>query len=415
MKQSADICMQLYDLAKERNGQNVVAGFNGIEVLIIQRLEEAEHVLHHNAANYRKNMAWFRQTLGSSRFSEDGHAWEIRKQLTQSYLNKFDREQAFRLAADYACKALDTLTTGGAHIDDHVLSSMTAGILVENFFGMSFAETGIDMALLGELMEYGSESSFVPPGKATDLYRQKLMRLPQLRREIVRMFEYFRKQDTVKTPLLTGLLEADTRPVDRVILEHELMTFLAAGAETSASTIGWACYLLAQNPQLQERLRESARSFWQGHDKSWKQLSSLRPLAAFISETLRLYPPAPIVSRLAIAGEKLGDINIVTGQNVIISFIGIQHDQRFRPSPWSVDIDNIAGSQATGNVMAFSIGPRVCGGKHFALVELITILSVFLHHARFTLSSYDEPVFRWKSQLLREGGQPVRVEWLDKI
>lgn len=406
--------MQLYELAKIRNGENVSAAFNETEVLIIQRFEEAEHILRSNAANYRKNMAWFRQTMGASRFSEDGHAWEIRKSLTQSYLSKFDRENTFRLASLYAMKSLHELTADRPHIDDNVLSTMTASVLVDNFFGVPFDQTGIDMTLLAELMAYGSETSFVPPGNTSAVYRQTLMRLPELRREIIRAFGYFRKKETKQTPLLTSLLAADARTSDRIILEHELMTFLAAGSETSSSTIGWACYLLARHPDLQERLRESAMAFWQEDTPSWKKLSTLRPLAAFISETLRLYPPAPIVSRFAVEAEQLGETYIEAGKNVIISFIGIQHDQRFRSEPWTVDIDAHPSSKAAGDVMAFSIGPRVCGGKHFALVELITILSVYLNRASFELTDETPPIFKWKSQLLREGGHPVRVKWLDQ-
>lgn len=413
MNLSSAICTQLYDLAKSRNGENVTLTLNDIDVLIIQRIEDAEHILRYNAGNYRKNMAWFRQTLGASRFSEDGHDWEIRKNLTQTYFNKFDREQAFRLAANYALKALDGLTTGKPRLDDNVFRTMAANVLVDNFFGIPFDDTGIDMAVLAELVEYGSESSFVPTGKTSELYRQTLKRLPQLRREIIHAFSYFRTGDVSQSPLLTSLLAADDRADDRIVLEHELMTFLAAGAETSAATMSWACYLLARNPQLQARLRTVAQSFWQQEQPSWKRLSTLRPLAAFISETLRLYPPAPIVSRFAIEADKLGTTQITAGQNVIISFIGIQHDERFRTAPWSVDIDTETNIKTAGTNMAFSIGPRVCGGKHFALVELITFLSVYLNHATFELTSDEEPVFRWKSQLLREGGQPVRVDWLE--
>lgn len=59
--------------------------------------------------------------------------------------------------------------------------------------------------------------------------------------------------------------------------------------------------------------------------------------------------------------------------------------------------------------MAFSFGPRVCGGKHFALMEMMTILAVLLRKGRVELTSYEQPQFRWKSLILRDGGQPVRI------
>lgn len=415
MNLSSSICAQLYDLAKVRNGENVTITLNDVDVLVIQRQKEADQILRMNAGNYRKNMAWFRQALGASRFSEDGKAWEIRKVLTQGYFNKFDREKTFQLSAHYARQTIETLigqSQVSDRLDDDTLRNMTASVLVDNFFGIKLSDSGIDLSLLAELMEYGSEYSFVPPGKTSDLYRQTLMKLPELRRKVLDALGYFRNGDVPRTPLLEGLLEADARKHDRVVLEHELMTFMAAGAETSAATMGWACYLLARHPDLQERLRTIARRFWQADMPDWKQLSTLQPLASFISETLRLYPPTPIVARYAIETDHLGDVVVQPGQNIIISFIGIQHDARFRSNPWDIDIDAEMHSKISGSTMAFSIGPRVCGGKHFALVELITFLSVFLDLARFELTSGDPPIFHWKSQMLREGGQPVRVQWL---
>ncbi|KAB2719961.1 cytochrome P450 [Brucella intermedia] len=412
MSLSSQICGYLYELARERNGENITTEFNGVNVLIVQRLEDADHILRLNANNYRKNMAWFRQALGASRFSEDGYAWEIRRQLTQSYFNRFDRENTFRISTDYAEKAIQELVVHSqneASIDESALRRMTASVLIDNFFGIKLDDTGIDLAVLAELMAIGSDYSFVPEGKTSTLYRDRLGGLPALRREILRQLGYFRSSDVPRAPLLEGLLEADRRGKDRVVLEHELMTFMAAGAETSAATMGWACYLLALYPEVQEALRAAARAFWHGDHTDWQTLSKLKPLSRFISEALRLYPPTPIVARYAIDTDKLGTTHVSPGQNIMVSFIGVQLDRRFRADPWALDMDDLSAKKVTGETMAFSIGPRICGGKQFALLELMTFLSVFLNCARFELTSNKPPSYFWKSQMLRDGGQPVRV------
>lgn len=412
MSLSSDICGYLYKIARGRNGENVTCNFNGVDVLIVQRLEEADHILRLNSENYRKNMAWFRQALGASRFSEDGHAWEIRRQLTQTYFNRFDRQNAFVLSSQYAHSAIDELIVGGRNastIDDGVLRNMTASVLIDNFFGVKLNATGIDLSVLAELMAVGSDYSFVPEGKTNTLYRDKLALLPDLRRHILQQLIYFRSDSMPRTLLLEGLLQANRRVKDKVVLEHELMTFIAAGAETSAATMGWACYLLALYPEIQEHLRGLAINFWKDSTNDWKRLSTFKPFAQFISEALRLYPPTPIVARYAKGNDQLGSASIHAGQNIMISFIGIQHDERFRAKPWSLNINEDAPQRTSGEAMAFSIGPRICGGKQFALLELITFLSVFVSRAHFELTSNDPPEFFWKSQMLRRGGQPVRV------
>lgn len=412
MSLSSGICAQLYDFARTHNGKNISTTLNGVDVRIIQRHEDADHILRLNATNYRKNMAWFRLVFGPSRFSEDGHAWQIRRDLTQFYFNKFDREKTFQLARHYATQAVAALTEEGSasdRIDDATLRTMTASVLVDNFFDIKLNATGIDLSVLATFMEAGSDYSFVPQGKTTDLYRSRLQQLPELRRKVLHQLGYFRSADLPHSPLLQDLLAADQRNTDRVVLEHELMTFMAAGAETSAATMSWACYLLALYPDIQDQLRGLSQEFWHSPQPSWKSLSSVTPLARFISEALRLFPPTPIVARYAIEEDQLSDNPVQAGQNIMVSFIGIQHDKRLRDDPWLPKITDTRAQVASGDTMAFSIGPRVCGGKQFALLEMITFLSIFLTRARFELTSDEPTAYLWKSQMLRLGGQPVRV------
>lgn len=414
MSLSSEICTYLYEVARSHNGKNIVADFNGVSVLIVQRHDDADHILRLSPTKYRKNMAWFRQTLGASRFSEEGYAWEIRRKLTQTYFNKFDREKAFTLASRYANETISRLLERSTSktIDDNILRDMTASVLVDNFFGIKLDDTRIDLETLAQLMKVGSDYSFVPMGKTNELYRHRLAQLPDLRRQILNQLSYFRQEGVRQTPFLQGLLAADQRLEDRVVLEHELISFLAAGAETSAATMGWACYLLALYPDVQEELRTHCLKFWQSDQQNWAALSSLEPLARFISEALRLFPPTPIVARYALEEDQLSDITLQPGQNVMISFIGIQHDERLRADPWALNMNGSRTEKASGDTMAFSIGPRICGGKQFALLELITFLSVFLNRAKFELSSNEAPEFYWKSQMLRAGGQPVYVKEL---
>lgn len=413
MSEAADICGRLYELARSRNGQNVVLDINGVPVLVVQRLDDADHILRLNAGNYRKNMAWFRQALGASRFSEDGAAWEMRWDLTQPFFSKFDRQCTFELASRYADLALTRLVaasgTGALVIDDDILREMTAGVLIENFFGVTLDDAEVDLSAIAELMNIGSEYSFVPAGQTGSVYRQRLPELPDLRRRVLHGMRFFRSGNVPSSPMFKAMKAADEDASNNILLEHELMSFLAAGTETSAAAISWACYLLARNEDLQDKLRAVALDFWRNPHADWLKLAEISAFRTFISETLRLFPPTPIVSRLAVAEDRVGELDIPAGQNVMISFIGIHHDQRHRSDPWLLNTTNRASCPASGEATAFSFGPRVCGGKQFAMAELVTFLSVFLAKARFELTSNEPPTFHWKSQMLRDGGQPVRV------
>ncbi|OHT18196.1 cytochrome P450 [Edaphosphingomonas haloaromaticamans] len=412
-----DAANWLYRMAREHNGENVRAEVNGADVLLVQRLEDAEHVLRRRADNYRKNMHWFRHMLGPSRFSEVGEAWEIRRELTQHYLAKFDRERTHGLAVRYADEAVGALAgrsaAGDAVLDESLLRRMTVSVLIENFFGVPLAETRVDIDRLATLMEFGSEYAFAPTVDTSALNHRHLAALPRLRREIFDDFRLFREGALPDNPMLEGMLAADRDPENDIMLEHELLTFFAAGAETTASGIGWACYLLARHPDVQRGLRDALAPFWESLRPDWAHLSTIAPLEAFVSEALRLYPPTPLVTRLATGPDRIGDHAIAEGDNIFVSIPGVQHDARLHTDPWALHLDRYRNNASAGSNIAFIFGPRVCGGKKFALVELAAFVATFLKRADFALTSDAPPRFHWKSLMLREGGQPVRVTLRD--
>ena len=281
MSLSSEICGQLYELAKNENGRNVELTLNEVSVLLIQNREDADYVLRRNVGNYRKNMSWFRKVLGASRFSEDGKEWEARRDLTQPYLNKFDRQQTFALSATYARQALAKMIAhsqaGAQTIDDRVLREMTASVLVENFFGIPFSQTGVDLGLLAELIEFGSEYAFVPAGKTKDLYQDRLAALPELRRRVLANLSIFRSGKLPANPMLEGMLAADADPSSSFVFEHELITFLAAGADVMGylNKRAWSNdtvnKLMAWMTDNQASGDDGAKHFLKENEALWKE------------------------------------------------------------------------------------------------------------------------------------------------
>jgi len=287
---------------------------------------------------------------------------------------------------------------------------MAVSVFLPLFFDMNLKEAGIDMEDLARMMEYGSEYAFVPSGETMVRYKKTLGQLPGLRRKILAQMEKFRMIDAPEQSLLGRLQNADRDETQNFVQEHELISLLAAGTETTASSMGWACYLLARNPDIQESLRQEVRKFMSSGKIVWDDFSQLKLLNNFISETLRLFPSTPVVARMAVAADRIGDFDIDAGQNVLVSFVGVNHDSRMREDPWRIDVSDLAtGCPVSGRTTSFSLGPRVCGGKHFALVEMAGFIGALLDKVRFEPTCMQEPRFRWKSQMLHEGGLPVRA------
>jgi cytochrome P450 len=419
MKLSGEFCSELYALARHQNGRNVRVEIDGMPVLIVQRLEDADRVLRTNAANYAKNLTWFRQILGASRLTEEGESWRIRQELTQHYFNTFDRQRNFDLCRTHCERALRAMVAGGAQgagvIDDAVFHDLTVSVMMEGFFDLKPGDAGIDLSALAGLIELGSLYALKRPGSNERLPRERLLQLPKLRKAVLDSLRVFRAAPLAENSMIAGMLRLDSDESSDFILEHELVTFFIGGSEAPASALGWACYLLALYPQVQDELRQALQSFWALPAPDYAQLAKVTPLGNFVSEVLRLFPPVPALARLSIGADHIGEDRIEPGEHVAISVIGMQHDQRFRSDPWTLDIGDAARMQrAAGALTSFGAGPRICGGKQFALAELTSILSVFLREAQFELTSDAEPSFCWRSQMIRRGRQPVRVQWLEK-
>ncbi|WP_111741666.1 cytochrome P450 [Leminorella richardii] len=408
---SEDICHLLYSLARERNGQNVWLELNDVPTLIVQNAADADYVLRRNYVNYEKNMAWFRQALGASRFFENGDAWKKHKNLTQPFLNNFNDADVVKYSIQYGQRALKQfLQADGETLDDRTFREMAMAVLIESFFSLSLEDVALDVEPIAQLMAYSSEFSFIPAGESGLAKRRKLVQLRALRYHVRDSLAVFR-QTGVTSPMLARMLRAESEPGSQIVLEDELMTFLAAGSESTAAAMGWVCYSLARHPEVQEKLYREVSACTT--PSRWEDLSQMPGLMAFISEVMRLYPPIPVIIRQSLNADRIGSEAISEKENILVSFIGILHDERRYPNPWEMNLREppyspLADKESALHI-AFSRGPRLCGGKDFALVEMAGFVHTFIKHATFSLTSEAAPEFLWRSQMLCRGSQPVRV------
>jgi len=190
--------------------------------------------------------------------------------------------------------------------------------------------------------------------------------------------------------LLAMLLNARDetgRGMDDVQLRDELMTILVAGHETVASALTWTWYLLAKNPGAYDRLRQEAQNVLSGRAPASTDLEHLNYSSAVFSEALRLYPPAWVITRRALAEDKLGGYAIPPGSTLIISpYVMHRLDSAWeRPLDFSPErfLDGKKAPQFA--YIPFGAGPHLCIGAGFARVEAQIILSMLAQQFRLEL------------------------------
>ncbi|MGH1353931.1 MAG: cytochrome P450 [Thalassovita sp.] len=177
----------------------------------------------------------------------------------------------------------------------------------------------------------------------------------------------------------TGETFAPDEMVDQVAI------FFLAGHETSASALAWALYVLALYPDWQEKLAAEARPM--GASPKFSDVSKLRISRDVFRETLRLYPPVPMMVREAACPEHFRDRAVPTGSQIVLSPWHLHRHTRL----WDRPDDFDPGRFQTENgktclreaFIPFSAGQRVCPGAGFAMIEGPLLLSMLVRAYKF--------------------------------
>jgi cytochrome P450 len=155
-------------------------------------------------------------------------------------------------------------------------------------------------------------------------------------------------------------------------LRDELVTFLLVGHETTAVALAWTLWLLGSHPEIQAALRREAAGVDDG--MTAKETLAAAPLAsAVFREAMRLYPPIPVLPRIAFDSVKIGGARLHRGSFFALPVFVYQRDPVVWPEPKRFMPERFLGSDTSlrdsPSYMPFGAGPRACLGSRFALTE----------------------------------------------
>ena len=175
--------------------------------------------------------------------------------------------------------------------------------------------------------------------------------------------------------------EPDTKLTEKQIHDH-IMTFIAAGHETTAITLVWTLYLLSQYPQVRIKLQDEIRSVLAGREPTIDELAKIPYLDWVLDESMRLYPPAWLQMRFVAKESEIDGMKLPVGTLLILSQWVMhrlpeiwQDAEVFKPERWDpANEQNIP----PGAYFPFGGGPRTCIGMPLAQLEARIILASIL-------------------------------------
>lgn len=207
----------------------------------------------------------------------------------------------------------------------------------------------------------------------------------RLREIIERLIDEHRNEPQPRGSLVSMLLHARDAETGAGMTDEqvhdEIMTMLLAGSETTASTLGWTIYLLSEHPDVQRRVQREVDTVLGSRPVTARDLPALVYLRQVLYESLRLYPPAWLVSRRALKDVVIGGHTIPAGSSVFFSAYGVHRNPAIYSQPDSFDPERWSGEaeaikpMTRSTFLAFGAGPRGCIGDAFAWSEMLVFLS----------------------------------------
>ena len=346
-----------------------------------------------------------KKIIGEGLLSAQGDAHRRQRRLVQP---AFHRDA---LAAYGATMTEHARRWSERHCDDEVVAMrdemmrLTLGIVGETMFGATDGTAAGDvrelidaaMNLFGPItFAFASLVERLPTPAARRFVRARA----RLDARVYRMLSERRTQNVDRGDLLSMLLgaqddEGDHGGLSDRQLRDEIVTIFLAGHETTASALTWSWTLLAQNPAVEARLHNELDSVLGGRPPTVADFAGLPYTRGVFDETLRLFPPAPMVFRRALEDHPIGSYVIPKGGIVILSQYVTHRDARFYDHPESFDPDRWRleerATRPRYSYFPFGAGPRVCIGEGFAEMEGILVMATLAQRWMPTIIDGDVP------------------------
>jgi cytochrome P450 len=364
-----------------------------------------KHTLQENQRNYCKQNRFndlLKPFIGEGLLTSDGDAWRRRRRMAQP---AFHRQRLSLLATLMTTTVEEIIVRWqpamekGWPID--VLGEMQRVALTIVGRALFSVEVEADMDKISRrqrvIMEYFNHRTnhpfALPEYIPTRRNRRALHAIHESDAEIYDLIRTRRQSQEDRGDLLSILLAVREEETGAGLsdkeLRDEIQTFMGAGNETTAVTLGWAWYLLSRHPEVDRRFRTELREVLGGRTPTFEDLPRLQYTRMILDETLRLYPPAWAMSRRALAEDEIGGYRIPAGAVVLVSQYVTQRDGRFWDNPEGFDPERFTPERAEQRpryaYFPFGGGSRQCIGNEFAVMEATLVLATVAQNYRLHL------------------------------
>lgn len=382
-----DFLQQQFD----KNGNQFKVNILNRNIICTRNPVWLEHVFIKNQKNYTKDftMKQIEFILGKGLLTNTGESWLNQRRIIQTAFYKGRLESLAEVMEEIIeshLSKLKAMPSGTKFLIDEEMLELTATVALETILGEQMnTEMAEVQKKMAELQEFVVKRIKFPPyillsylDGTHQKAKQKLNEIDKVLYKIIEKRKVHQLESFNLIALLLNAVDADTgeKMTDKQ-LRDELITFYFAGHETTAFGLSWAFYELVQQPDVVEKIRAEVKSVMQNGKIGSDGLRKLAYTAAVVNEALRLHPPAYIVSREALEEDVIEGEPIKKGDMIVVSLMDMHRHPDYWKNPKQFIPERFLNKDADKEPYfnPFGAGPRICIGKHFALMEITLVIA----------------------------------------
>jgi cytochrome P450 len=418
----------------ERYGDIYCAPFLGRDVIVLRHPEHLHEVLVAQASKFEKpseglTARQLQRLLGQGLLNSNGELWRRQRRLIQPAFRRERLEEYSGLILEHTERMLDGWQDGARINASREMMELTLRIVSKALFDHRVTDETDRVATAMRVLRqsFGGIDALLPEWLPLPSRRRTLTALADMDAMI---YELIDARLFARTPegvlrhgsgrdLLSTLAAAradevnDGEGMSRRQLRDELVTLFLAGHETTSHALSWTWHLLSIHPEVEQRLHDELTRVLQGRAPTWSDLEHLPYAEQVLSESMRLYPPAYVLARVANADSVIGGYTIKPGTDVVMWTYLTHHDARWFPDPERFDPERFSATRRKDipqcAYVPFGAGTRTCIGKQFALMEALLILTRAAQRFRLSAAPGSSVERDMSVTLAPKGGLPMRV------
>lgn len=413
--------------AREQFGDVFRFRIGPVVVHFLYHPDHVRHVLAEHPKNYLRGWQYrlMGRLFGQSLTVSEGPFWLRQRRLAQPAFHRQRLSEYAGVMVDAASELVsrwqETAPDEKAIEARREMSRVTLAITSRTLFDRDASreadEFGDAFGVVGDYFEYrfnhpiSAPPAWVPTAP-NRRFKKAVAKLNSVVAEIVRQR---RADETDRGDLLSMLIQArDDETGEKMTddqLRSEMLNFLLAGYETTATALTWAFYLLASHAAVRERVREEVKAVIGDRLPTAADAPQLHLTRGVLLETLRLYPPVWIMPRQAVAADEIGGFRIPARSLVMLCPYITHRHPVFWDSPETFDPDRFSEERMAerhkGSYFPFLSGPHQCIGNEFAMLEMQLVVARVLQAFDLTITPGQDV-----KPIAKLGLWPNRPVWL---